>query len=478
MRDKDFTQSTILIVDDEKNTRDGLRRSFDDQFDVYVAAEMEGALEVIRGDRIDLMVTDLRLGGEDGMELIDWALKLPHPPICIMMTAYGSVETAVEAMKRGAYDYVSKPVNIDELELLIKRALRGQHLEQENRSLKQQVETRFSVSNIIGKSPAMQPVFDLIRQVAPSRATVLIDGENGTGKELVAKAIHQHSGRPKANLVTVHCAGLNKNVMESELFGHEKGAFTDARSQRIGYFEEADGGTLFLDEVGEIDPPTQVKLLRVLGERTIQRVGSSKPVEIDVRLITATNRNLWEMVEEGTFREDLFFRLNVVKVSLPPLRQRTEDIVLLASAFLKEFAEENGKPFRELTTDALQRLMEYSWPGNVRELRSAIEHGVVMSQGDKITLRHLPQSLRRDMGAERERSRDGVGPRGRSFSTVAPVVEEGDSDLNLARMEERMIHLALARTKGNRTEAADLLGLSRRTLQRRLKELGLVGGET
>jgi len=462
--DSHFPAATVLIVDDEKNTRDGLRRSFEDEFDIYVAADINGALGILKNEKVDLMVTDLRLGAENGMDLIERALQLPHPPICIMMTAFGSVDTAVEAMKRGAYDYVSKPLNIDELELLIKRALRGRHLEVENQALKSQVEKRFSVSNIIGRAPVMEPVFDMIRQVAPTRATVLIEGESGTGKELVAKAIHQLSGRPKAKLVTVHCAGLNRNVMESELFGHEKGAFTDARTARIGYFEAANGGTLFLDEIGEIDAPTQVKLLRVLGERTIQRVGSSKTIEIDVRLITATNRDLAKMVSEGTFREDLYYRLNVVKIHMPPLRDRPEDIVLLADAFLKEFAEENGKPVRELTSDAQQYLIDYPWPGNVRELRTAIEHGVVMSPGPKITLRHLPASIRG--GATSQISL-------KPFAVNVPAAMPSPTDLNLAAMEERMIHEALSRTSGNRTEAATLLGLSRRTLQRRLREMGL-----
>ncbi|MFT5469198.1 MAG: two-component system response regulator AtoC [Verrucomicrobiales bacterium] len=459
-------EATILIVDDEKNTRDGLRKSFEDDFDVYVAADISGALQILKSDDIDLMVTDLRLGGENGMDLIEHALKLPKPPISIMMTAYGSVDTAVEAMKRGAYEYVTKPLNIDELEILIKRALRSQHLEKEVVQLKQQVETRFSVSNIIGKAPAMQPVFDMIKQVAPSRATVLIQGENGSGKELVAKAIHNLSGRPKARLVSVHCAGLNREVMESELFGHVKGAYTDAHKDRAGYFEEANGGTLFLDEIGEIDGPTQVKLLRALGERVIQKVGSTKPMEVDVRLVTATNKDLEKMVAEGSFREDLFYRLNVITITMPPLRVRKEDIVLLADAFLHEFAKENAKPFRELTSEALSCLLEYQWPGNVRELRTAIEHGVVLSSGPKITVRHLPQRIR-------EHSR---GPDSSSGSVPAAAGLNPDvSDLNIAAMEERFIRLALQRTNNHRTEAADLLGMSRRTLQRRLKEMGLYG---
>lgn len=466
MNDDTFApEATLLIVDDEKNTRDGLRKSFEDDFDVYVAADIDGAMQILKGDDVDLMVTDLRLGGENGMDLIEQALKLPNPPICIMMTAYGSVDTAVEAMKRGAYEYVTKPLNIDELEILIKRALRGQHLEKENVQLKQQVEKRFSVSSIIGKSAAMQPVFDMIQQVAPSRATVLIQGENGTGKELVAKAIHNLSGRPKAKLVPVHCAGLNREVMESELFGHVKGAYTDAHKDRTGYFEEANGGTLFLDEIGEIDQATQVKLLRAIGERTIQKVGSTKPIEVDVRLITATNKNLEEMVAAGKFREDLFYRLNVITITMPPLRDRREDIVLLADAFLKEFSEENAKDIRELTSEALSCLMEYHWPGNVRELRTAIEHGVVLSPGPKITVRHLPQRIR-------EHSR---GPDSPGTSPAAAGPDSDISDLNIAAMEERFIRIALQRTNNNRTEAAELLGMSRRTLQRRLKEMGLIG---
>src|SRR6056297_3427619 len=340
------------------------------------------------------MLTDLRLGGEDGMELISRTLAKPKAPVCILMTAYGSVDVAVEAMKKGAYDYVSKPLNIDELEIVIKRAIRSRDVEEENVALKSQVTDRFGLENIIGHSRAMQPIFDTIQQVAPSRATVLIEGESGTGKELVGRAIHHLSGRPKSKLVTVHCAALSEQLLESELFGHERGAFTGAMERRAGRFEEANGGTLFLDEIGEIDLNTQVKLLRALGERTIERLGSNKPVKVDVRVVAATNKDLSEMVREGTFRDDLFFRLNVVSISMPPLRHRKEDIVLLVDAFLKEFTEENGKPEMELTNDALQLLLDYDWPGNVRELRTAIEHGVVMANGTRIGIRHLPPFLR------------------------------------------------------------------------------------
>lgn len=462
----EFLDNTILIVDDEKNTRDGLRLSLEDEFDVYVAANTEEALEVLKNESVDVMLTDLRLGGENGMDLIEKVLARSKAPVCILMTAYGSVDVAVEAMKKGAYDYVSKPLNIDELEIVMKRAIRSRSTEEEVVALKAQVDDRYGLENIIGHSTVMEPVFNTIRQVAPTRATVLIEGESGTGKELVGRAIHHLSGRPKSKLVTVHCAALSEQLLESELFGHERGAFTGAVERRVGRFEEANGGTLFLDEIGEIDLNTQVKLLRAIGERTIERLGSNKPIQVDVRVVAATNKDLSEMVREGTFRDDLFFRLNVVSISMPPLRDRKEDIILLVEAFLKEFGDENGKTGLELTNDALQLLLEYDWPGNVRELRTAIEHGVVMASGTKIGVRHLPPFLR-------DGSHDGFRP-GKPASGSAILPPVSDEDLNLAKVEEKYIRLALERTGDNRTEAAQLLGISRRTMQRKLKEMGLV----
>ena len=447
---------TILIVDDEKNTREGLRLSLEEDFDVYVSANIKGANDVLQNETVDVLVTDLRLGADDGMDLIESALTMPNSPICIMMTAYGSVDTAVEAMKRGAYHFVTKPLNIDQLEILIKRALNTRSLKEENTQLKKQVEKKFTISNILGHSAAMQPVFETIEQVAPSKATVLIDGKNGTGKELVAKAIHNLSGRPKSKLITVHCAALSPQLLESELFGHERGAFTGATEKRIGRFEQADGGTLFLDEIGEIDPSTQVKLLRALGERTIERVGGNKTINIDVRLIVATNRNIPELVAAGEFREDLFYRLNVVRITLPPLKDRIEDIPLLANAFLKEFAKENSKPVKELSSEAMKALNNHVWPGNVRELRTAIEHGVVMSNSAKITLRHLPASIRGESIV--------------NINTISTTSEDTDQPFNLEKSETKLIMAALNHTNGNRTEAAKLLGISRRTLQRKIKE--------
>lgn len=454
---------TLLIVDDEKNTREGLRASLEDSFDVYVAVDVAGALGVLEREQVDVVLTDLRLGGEDGMQLIDKVLALPHPPVVLMMTAYGSVDAAVEAMRRGAYDFVTKPVNIDRLEILLHRALRSRTTEKEVLELKKQVEKRYGLERLIGESGVMQEVYDTIRQVAPTRATVLIQGESGTGKELVAQAIHALSERPKLKFVTVHCAALSAQLLESELFGHEKGAFTGAIERRIGRFEQANGGTLFLDEIGEIDQTTQVKLLRVLSEeRSFERVGGNSPIKVDVRLVAATNRDLAKMVEEGKFREDLFFRLSVVPITLPPLRARMEDLGLLVAAFLKSFAQENGKPVRELTSDAMQAILHYHWPGNVRELRTAIEHGVVMAAGPKITLRDLPLNVRQPPVNQ-------VLPKSK-LPPQAWGSGRGER-LNLHLTEDRLISQALEESDGNVTAAAKQLGISRRTLHRRLKEL-------
>jgi two-component system response regulator AtoC len=457
----DSLQPTILIVDDEKHTRDGLRRLLEDHYDVYVAADIAGAIDVLQREPTDLLLTDLRLGAEDGMQLIDRALKMPHPPICVMMTAYGSVDTAVEAMKRGAYDFVTKPLNLDKVEMLIARALQSRNLEQENRTLRQQVDERFGLENIWGESPVLHEVLDTIKQVAPSSANVLIEGESGTGKELAAHAIHNLSRRNKAKFVVVHCAALSPQLLESELFGHEKGAFTGASERRIGRFEQANGGTIFLDEVGEIDASTQVKLLRVMSEqRAFERVGGNQTLRADVRIIAATNKNLEKLVQEGKFRDDLFFRLNVVRVHMPPLRDRKEDIPLLVRGFLRHFCKINDKPILELTADAMDALLSYDWPGNVRELRTAIEHGVVMATGPKISVRDLPMPVRQAATAALP---GGVSPT-KAFSGRT-------SPLDLHETERKLILQALATSKGNVTAAAKKLGISRRTLHRKINEM-------
>ena len=459
---------TLLIVDDEKATRDGLRMALEESFDCYVAADLKQAKQVLSSEDVDLLLTDLRLGADSGMEVLDAALALPHPPVALMMTAYGSVDTAVEAMRRGAWHFVTKPLNLDEVELLLKRAVRNRTLETEdvklvaeNETLKESKATAsHGLNRLIGRSALMAKVAAKIEQIASTRATVLIEGESGTGKEVVAHALHDLSGRPGEKFVGVNCAALSSQLLESELFGHEKGAFTGASQRRVGRFEQAHGGTLFLDEIGEIDAQTQVKLLRALSERTIERVGSNTPIQVDVRIIAATNRSLAGMVEEGTFREELYFRHNVLGIVMPPLRARREDIVLLANSFLSEFAQENGRPEKPLTEAAMKSLLSYGWPGNVRELRTAIEHAVVMSNQSELDIQHLPDFV------------SGLGHHFESSSvknTLAPKEE-----FNLHALEQRAVQGALRVTDGNRTKAAELLGISRRTLQRKLRDVPLI----
>ena len=447
---------TLLIVDDEKPTREGLRAALEERYDVYIAEDAKAAMNLLESENFDVMLTDFRLPNEDGMKLIARAKSLPKPPICILMTAYGSEELAVDAMKHGADDYIAKGrLQIDELEMRIARSLKQQHLEVENVSLRKQLDAKFGLENIVGQSPVMAEIFEIVQQVAPTRATVLVLGESGTGKELIAKALHQLSPRAKLPFVTVHCAALAPTLLESELFGHERGAFTGAHERRIGRFEQAQGGTLFLDEIGEIDATIQVKLLRFLGERTFERVGSNKTLSADVRLVAATNKNLEELVKAGKFREDLFFRLRVVEINLPPLLERTGDIPLLAQSFLREFAKENGKAVNDFTLDALEALMNFSWPGNVRELRTAIEHAVVLCRGERISLRDLPPSVR--------------------GGSVGDLKLLQGKDLTVKDAEKQLIVRALKETDGNRTRAAEKIGMSRRTFHRKLHEYQLEG---
>jgi two-component system, NtrC family, response regulator AtoC len=446
---------TLLIVDDEKTTREGLRAALEDRYDVYIAEDAKTAMNLLEQENFDVMLTDFRLPNEDGMKLIARAKSLSKPPVCILMTAYGSEELAVDAMKRGADDYIAKGrLQIDELEMRIARSLRQQKLETENVSLRQQLDVKFGLENITGESPVMREIFETVQQVAPTRATVLLTGESGTGKELIARAVHQLSPRSKQPFVAVHCAALSPTLLESELFGHERGAFTGAHERRIGRFEQAQGGTLFLDEIGEIDAAIQVKLLRFLGERTFERVGSNKTLTADIRLVAATNKNLEALVKEGKFREDLFFRLRVVEIHLPPLRERAGDIPLLARRFLQEFAGENHKPVNDFTVDALEWLMNYSWPGNVRELRTAMEHAVVLCRGEKISVRDLP----------------------RQISLMSrPEAGLPANDLTVKEAEKQLIVRALKETGGNRTLAAKKIGMSRRTFHRKLHTYHLEG---
>lgn len=453
----------LLIVDDEKSTRDVLSAALEDDYEVYAAANGKAARAILESEPVDIMLTDLRLGGESGMDLIDHAQTLSSPPACIMMTAYGSPATAAEAKRHGAYYFVTKPLNLDEVELLLKRAAHTRSLEAENRALAATLRPNGGLDSMLGDSPQMQDIFNRIRRVAPTTATVLIQGETGTGKELVAKAIHSLSPRAKAKFVAVNCAALSPQLMESELFGHEKGAFTGALQRRIGRFEEADGGTLFLDEIGEMDMPTQVKLLRVLAEKSIERVGSNENIPVNVRVLAATNRNLEEMVQAGTFRQDLYQRINVISLHLPPLRERADDIVLMANAFVREFCKENAKTPKSLTRETLELLRAYSWPGNVRQLRTAMEHGVVMSADATVAPRDLPEYLLQSSTVDVNES-----PGQNTIHTDFRLDSEGT--FNLEYLVQKTILRALAHTDGNRSRAAALLGINRRTLQRKMAE--------
>lgn len=444
---------SVLIVDDEKHTREGLQQALADSYDVSVAASADEAFNLMEVQEFDVILTDLRMPGKSGLKVIDKALALPNKPAVLMMTAYGNIETAVEAMKRGAVDFLTKPVNIERLEVLIQRALKTRTLEVEVKQLHERLDEKFSFAGIVGNSPKLQAVIDRVRLVAPSRATILIEGQSGTGKELIAQAIHQVSPRSRGPFVAVHCAALSESLLESEIFGHERGAFTGAIERRVGRFESAEGGTLFLDEIGEISASTQVKLLRFLETRTIERVGGSKSLELDVRLVAATNRNLDQMVAEGKFREDLFFRLNVVRIPMPALRERPEDIPLLLAHFIKGFAEENGLPPIAIEPGALQTLQRYAWPGNIRELRNFCENIVVLHRGGRLSEFDLEPKFR------------GGAPAG-GAAGAAPLA----NPLSVEENEKHLLREALIKARGNRTRAAEFMGISRRTLHRKLAQ--------
>lgn len=453
---------TLLIVDDEAATREGLLMALDDCFDCYAAASLDEAQHLLKAQTMDLVLTDLRLGGPDsGLELISFAQTLAQQPTFVVMTAYGSVDTAVEAMRKGAWHFITKPLNLEEVELCLKRAAKSRKVETENLQLKAQVSQQQEFKHLLGNSEQMMQVFQLLKQLAPTKATTLITGETGTGKERVAHAIHQLSDRSQQPFVIVNCAALSPQLLESELFGHEKGAFTGALNKRIGRFEEANHGTLFLDEIGEIDASTQVKLLRALSEKTIERVGSNQSIKLDVRVIAATNKNLESLVMEKTFREDLFFRLNSIRVELPALRERLGDVAILAQHFLQEICEENNFILKQLSEDCLKALELYPWPGNVRELRSVIEHGVIMSPDNIITCANLPVQFK--SSNQSNSSQVYIDVKQDSLSAQS-------SNFDLKTLENSTIQAALEHCHGNKSKAAELLGISRRTLQRKSTE--------
>ena len=462
---------SVLIVDDEKHTREGLQQALADTYDVSIAASADEAFNLLDAQPFDVVLTDLRMPGKSGLKVIDKALALPQRPAVLMMTAYGNIDTAVEAMKRGAVDFLTKPVNIERLEVLIQRALKTKTLEVEVQQLHERLDEKFSVNGIVGHSPNLTAVLDRVKLVAPSRATVLIDGESGTGKELIAQAIHQASPRARAPFIAVHCAALSENLLESELFGHERGAFTGATERRIGRFEAAVGGTLFLDEIGEISLSTQVKLLRFLETKAIERVGGSKPIDLDVRLVAATNRRLEALVREGKFREDLFFRLNVVRIELPPLRTRADDIPLLLAHYLKFFSEENGHPLLSLEPGAIATLQGYAWPGNIRELRNFCENAVVLRRGGKLSEYDLDPKFR-GVAAAADFTRIVINPTSQpptGGGASGPVTNAGPS-LSVEDNEKHLLREALIKSRGNRTQAAQLMGVSRRTLHRKIAQ--------
>jgi two-component system, NtrC family, response regulator AtoC len=460
---------SVLIVDDEKHTREGLQQALEDDYDVTIAASADEAFNLLEAEAYDVILTDLRMPGKSGLRVIDKALTLPNKPAVLMMTAFPNVETAVEAMKRGAVDFLTKPVNIERLEVLIQRALKTKTLEVEVKQLHERLDEKFSFTGIVGHSEKLKEVIERVRLVAPSKATVLIEGESGTGKELIAQALHQGSGRNRQPFVAVHCAALSENLLESELFGHEKGSFTGATERRIGRFEAAEGGTLFLDEIGEISASIQVKLLRFLETKSVERVGGTKPIPLDVRLVAATNRSLEQQVREGKFREDLFFRLNVVRITMPPLRDRTDDIPLLLAHYLRHFSDENGVAPLTIEPGALQRLQAYPWPGNIRELRNFTENAVVLRRGGKLSEYDLEPRFRGDQ-PPLALTPPATPPPETTSSSRAPLTVFGTPSLSVEENEKRLLREALVKARGNRTRAAAYLGISRRTLHRKLVE--------
>lgn len=447
-----MSRATILVVDDEKNTREALSKILsEDGYDVATAADGYQAMNLVASETPDLILADLKMPGMDGLELLSrMRLKGFDAPF-VMMTAYGTVETAVEAMKKGAEDYLTKPVNIEELEIQIKRILSHRSLLREASELRERLRDKYKFKNIVGSSPQMQSIFKMVEQVAPSRATVLITGESGTGKELIASAIHQNGPRADAPYIKVSCSALSENLLESELFGHERGAFTGALSTRQGRFEIADGGTIFLDEIGEMSPSTQVKLLGFLQDRKFERVGGNKTFEVDVRLIAATNKNLEQAVAEGSFRQDLFYRLNVITIKMPPLRDKISDVPLLIEHFVEKYSKENDKQFEGVSPDAVTALMAYNWPGNVRELENMVERAVVMCNGKVIGPQYFPV----------------VARTGESDGQNIPPIP-GSS---LEDIEKYAIQRTLEAVGGNRTRAAEILKVSLRKIQYKLKEL-------
>lgn len=444
---------TLLVIDDEKNIREGLAADFEmDGYDVKIAANGDEGLEFLSKGDIDLVITDLRMPGTSGEDVLKKVTReMPGIPV-IVLTGHGSIDAAVSAMQNGAYDFLTKPLNLEHLELVVKRALKGRELSLQHQELLSEVKSKSS-DNMIGKSPSLQKVNNLINKVADSKISILITGESGVGKEVVADAIQQKSSRRDKPFIKVHCAALSESLLESELFGHEKGAFTGAEALHKGKFELADGGTIFLDEIGEINPGVQVKLLRVLQEKKFERVGGEKTIEVDVRVISATNKTLEDEVKQKHFREDLYFRLKGIEIMVPPLRERKDDIPLLLNNFLSKYNKENNKNIKGFSNSAKNILFNYDWPGNVRELQHCVESAVVMASGDEIQAEDLTIKL------EDKKNSSGI------------LVPYG---ISLEDAEKMIILENLESNNGNKTKTADILKIGRKTLHRKLNEYGLV----
>jgi DNA-binding NtrC family response regulator len=443
----------ILVVEDEEKLRRIVElQLLDAGYDVDKAARAEEALPLI--DRADLILTDYKLPGMSGLEMLQIVRRQNTTIPVIMMTAFGTIENAVEAMKAGAADFLPKPFSLDHLTTVVNKALEVRNLRDENVRLKEELGRKYNWDNIVGRSPVMQNIFASVMRVAPSRATVLLAGESGVGKDLIARAIHFHSPRRDRPFVKINCTALPENLMESELFGYEKGAFTGANISKPGKFEQADSGTVMLDEIGDVPGNIQVKLLRVLQEREVERLGSNKTLNIDVRVIAATNKDLRAALEDGTFREDLYYRLNVVPIEVPPLRDRKEDIPYLTRHFVEKIARENGGQVRGITDSAIDKLIQYSWPGNVRELENVIERSIVMTTGEKLDA----GDIRLDMN-------------------LRPRVQSGEMGLpdgmSLDQYEQELIRNALKQANNNKSQAARILGLTRNSLRYRLTQMGI-----
>jgi DNA-binding NtrC family response regulator len=437
-------RTTILVVDDEDIVRESLRDWLDGVgYKVDTAESAEKALRIIKQKKIKIMIADLIMPGMNGIELMKKAREIVPTISTVIITAHGTIQTAITAIREGAYDYVEKPFCPEKVELLIKNLVEHQDLVEENISLRRKIEDRFNFEGIIAKSPKMLKIIELIKTVAPTNATVLIIGKTGTGKEVIARAVHHQSPRRNKPFIATSCAALPESLLESELFGHEKGAFTGAVERKKGKFEAGDKGTLFLDEIGEINANTQIHLLRALEEKKITRVGGNEEINVDVRVIAATNRNLKSRIEQGMFREDLYYRLNVVTIGLPPLKDRMEDILPLAEHFLKKYAEENNKRIRNFSDDVVEFMLNYSWPGNVRELENMIERGVILSKNTAIALDELPQDI------------------------IHPTPAEGKT---VEAVTRNHIINVLEETKGNISKAAEILGIRRMTLYNKLKK--------